>query len=60
MKGIDRVERYRDESFDTVIMKIKSGEIRTGKYSNMVKIRKGYKTNVNNGELFKKGATANK
>lgn len=52
MKGIDRVERYKDESFDTVIMKIRSGEIKAGKYSGLVKIKKGYK--IKDGEIFRK------
>lgn len=40
MQCIDRYEKYNDENFDTIILKIKNGTIKCGKYANMVKIDK--------------------
>jgi len=43
MECADRYERYKDESLDLVILKIRNGSIKCGKYANLVKIDKNYK-----------------
>lgn len=40
MKNVKRLQRFEDEPFDTIILKIRRGEIKCGKYSNLVKINK--------------------
>lgn len=40
MKSISRYEKYKDDDFDAIIMKIKSGTIKCGRYSHLVKISK--------------------
>ena len=38
MKCVDRYKKYQDESFDRILIKIRKGEIKCGKYSHLVKI----------------------
>lgn len=47
----ERYEEYKDEYFDTIILKIRRGDIKCGRYSHLVKIDKNkeYKGK----ELFK-------
>jgi hypothetical protein len=50
MNGKERYEEYKDDSFDTIIMKVKNGQIPAGRYSGLVKIKKDEK--INEKELF--------
>lgn len=34
----DRFDEYKDESLDTIILKIRNGTIKCGKYAHLVKI----------------------
>ena len=38
MKCIERFEKYRDDDFDRIILLIKNGTIKCGKYSHLVKV----------------------
>lgn len=49
----DRYEEYKDEYFDTIILKIRRGDIKCGRYAHLVKIDK--KKEYNGKELFKNG-----
>ena len=40
MNPIDRFEEYRDTELDAVILAIRNGEIKAGKYSHLIKIDK--------------------
>jgi N-acyl-D-aspartate/D-glutamate deacylase len=40
MKCIERFDKYRDEDFDRVLLLIKNGTIKCGKYADLVKIDK--------------------
>lgn len=40
MNCIDRLEKYKEEDFDTVILLIRNGTIKCGKYSHLVKVKK--------------------
>jgi len=51
LNSIKRFKKYRDENFDHILLKMKSGEIKCGKYSHLVKIDKSMK--FKDGELFK-------
>lgn len=53
MKCIDRYEEYKDDNFDTIILKIKNGSIKSGRYAGLVKIKKDYKFGK---EIFKDGS----
>lgn len=57
MQCKDRYEEYKDEYFDVVIMKIKRGDIKCGRYSHLVKIDKNKK--YDGKELFKNGKDDN-
>lgn len=35
---MDRYEQYKDESFDRIIVLIKNGTIKCGKYAHLVKV----------------------
>jgi hypothetical protein len=37
-KCIDRLKQYQDESFDRILIKIRKGEIKCGKYAHLVKV----------------------
>lgn len=54
MKCISRLEEYKDEDFDAIILKIKKGDIKCGKYAHLVKIDKTKKYG-NRKELFRNG-----
>lgn len=53
MKCIDRYETYKDYDFDRIILAIKKGTIKCGKYSHLVKINKN--KIIKDKELFKNG-----
>ena len=57
MQCKDRYEEYKDEYFDVVIMKIKRGDIKCGRYSHLVTIDKNKK--YDGKELFKNGKDDN-
>lgn len=40
MKCINRLNEYKEEDLDTIILKIRNGTIKTGKYSHLVKVNK--------------------
>lgn len=40
MKCIDRLLQYKDEDFDRIILYIKKGNIKCGRYSHLVKVDK--------------------
>ena len=40
MHCLDRFEEFKDEPLDIIIMKIRNGTIKCGRYSNLVKIDK--------------------
>ena len=46
----DRYEEYKDEYFDTIILKIRRGDIKCGRYAHLVKIDK--KKEYNGKELL--------
>lgn len=50
MKCIDRYEKYKDESLDYIILQIKTGRIKAGRYSHLVKVSK---KPIKGKELFK-------
>lgn len=50
MKCIDRYNEFKSEPFDKVILYIKKGIIKSGKYSNLIKINKNEK--INRKDLF--------
>ena len=52
MQCVDRYEQYKDEDFDAIIMMIKNGKIKSGRYAGLVKIKKNYKVGK---ELFGDG-----
>jgi len=51
MKCINRYEKYRDDDFDKILLLIKKGDIRCGKYSTLVKVDKDKKI-LNRKEFF--------
>ena len=53
MQCMERFKEFRDDDFDGIIMKIATGKIKTGKYSNRIKIDKNFK--MNKKELFSNG-----
>lgn len=58
MRCVDRYQEYKDEYFDTILLKIKKGDIKCGKYSHLVKIDKD--KDYSGKELFKNGKSDNK
>ena len=56
MNPAERVHTYYRDYFDTVILKIKRGDIKCGKYANRVKIDK--KFDASGKELFNDGSTS--
>lgn len=58
MKCINRLTEYKDEDFDYIILKIKKGDIKCGKYAHLVKIDKSIKSDDRK-ELFTDGDTKN-
>ena len=57
MRCIDRYNMYKDEDLDTIILKIRKGEIKAGKYSHLVKIQKN--KIIKDKELFADGKNGN-
>ena len=53
MQCADRYMEYKDEYFDTILLKIRRGDIKCGKYSHLVKIDKN--KSYDGKELFKNG-----
>ena len=53
MKCISRYEQYKDEDFDKIILDIKKGNIKAGKYAHLVKVDK--KKIIKDKELFNNG-----
>ena len=53
MKCIDRVKKYQDEGFDKIIMDIRKGYLKTGRYAHLVKVNKN--KIIKGKELFKDG-----
>lgn len=53
MKCINRYNEYKDESFDKILLYIRKGKIKAGKYSHLVKIDK--KKIIKDKELFTNG-----
>lgn len=53
MNAFDRYSHYKEESFDRVILLIRNGTIKCGKYANCVKIDKNPK--IKGKEFFKDG-----
>ena len=51
MKAIDRFKQYRDEDLDRIIIYIRNGKIKTGKYAHLVKVDPDKK--IKEGHLFK-------
>lgn len=51
MKCIDRYEMYKDYDFDKIILAIKKGSIKCGRYSHLVKVDKN--KIIKDKELFK-------
>lgn len=55
MKGINRYQKYQQDglTFDELLLKIKQGVIKCGRYSHLVKIDNNYK--IKGKELFNDG-----
>lgn len=51
MKAIERYEKYKNEDFDAIILKIRNGTIKCGRYAHLVKVDKN-SNNMNRKELF--------
>jgi hypothetical protein len=56
MKCISRFDKYRREDLDKILIDIRNGTIKCGKYAHLVKIDKSKK--VNEGELFSDGKSS--
>lgn len=53
MKCIDRYEEYKDEDLDRIILAIRKGNIKAGRYSHLVKVNKN--KIIKDKELFNNG-----
>ena len=53
MKCIDRYEQYKDEDLDKIILDIRKGNIKAGRYSHLVKVNKN--KIIKDKELFTDG-----
>ena len=53
MENIDRYKKYKDESLDRVILYIRNGTIKAGRFSHLVKVDKNAK--LKGKEFFKDG-----
>lgn len=56
MKCITRFEKYRNEDFDKILIDIRNGNIKSGKYAHLVKIDENKK--LNEGKLFSDGKSS--
>lgn len=52
MKCIDRLTEYKDVDFDQIIIHIKKGKIKSGRYAHLVKIDNKMKIKTDGKELF--------
>lgn len=55
MKCIDRLEKYKDEDLDTILLKIKNGTIKCGRYAHLIKIDKNDNKPIDRKEIFING-----
>ena len=53
MKCVDRYEKYLDEDLDVIILNIRKGNIKAGRYAHLVKVNKN--KIIKDKELFKDG-----
>lgn len=53
MKGVTRYEKYKDEDLDKIILDIRKGNIKAGRYSHLVKVNKN--KIIKEKELFTNG-----
>lgn len=53
MQAMNRFENFKGDDFDRIILLIKNGTIKCGRYSHLVKIKKNEKYNEK--ELFTNG-----
>lgn len=53
MKCTDRYEQYKDESLDKIILEIRKGNIKAGRYAHLVKVNKN--KIIKDKELFTNG-----
>lgn len=53
MKCLERLEKYGDESLDTIILLIRNGTIKSGRYAHLVKVDKNKQ--MKGKEFFKDG-----
>lgn len=51
MKCTERLKKYEDTEFDVIILQIRNGTIKTGRYSHLVKVKDG--KDIKGKELFK-------
>lgn len=58
MKGVNRYNEFKEEDFDAIILKIRNGIIKCGRYSHLVKVDKNPK--IEGKELFKNGSKDDK
>lgn len=54
MKSTDRYEEYKDTELDIILLKIRNGTIKAGRYSHLVKIDKSKVYSEDQKEFFKK------
>ena len=57
MKCTDRYEQYKDESLDKIILEIRKGNIKAGRYAHLVKVNKN--KIIKDKELFTNGKENN-
>lgn len=57
MKCMNRLQQYKEESFDRIILMIRNGTIKTGRYSHLVKINEN--KIIKGKELFKNESNDN-
>lgn len=53
MKCIERYEQFKEDDFDSIILSIRNGKIKSGRYAHLVKVDKSEK--VDGKELFTNG-----
>jgi hypothetical protein len=53
MKCIDRYEEYKETQFDIIILNIRKGNIKAGRYAHLVKVNKN--KIIKDKELFTNG-----
>ena len=53
MQCVNRYNQYKDDDLDQILLRIKNGTIKSGRYSHMVKIDKNYK--IKGKEFFNDG-----